>query len=79
MGTDLSHLGAVLSVAKPAWGYDVAPHAIPDARIVLRKLEWSANAKSVLGNLRKTSCVESTIPMYRNFEIPIHKPLVLLA
>ncbi|RMS13961.1 Chorismate mutase [Pseudomonas coronafaciens pv. garcae] len=38
MGTDLSHLGAVLSVAKPAWGYDVAPHAIPDARIVLRKL-----------------------------------------
>ncbi len=38
VGNDLSHLGAVLSVAKPAWGYDVAPHAMSNARIVLRKL-----------------------------------------
>jgi integrase len=38
VGNDLSHLGAVLSVAKPAWGYEIDPHAMSDARAVLRKL-----------------------------------------
>lgn len=38
VGNDLSHLGAVLSVARPAWGYAIDPHAMPDARQVLRKL-----------------------------------------
>ncbi|MBA1289151.1 tyrosine-type recombinase/integrase [Pseudomonas japonica] len=38
VGNDLSHLGAVLSVAKPAWGYAIDPHAMTDARAVLRKL-----------------------------------------
>ncbi|HEN8798286.1 TPA: site-specific integrase [Pseudomonas putida] len=38
VGNDLAHLGAVLSVARPAWGYDVDPHAMPDARKVLRKM-----------------------------------------
>lgn len=38
VGNDLAHLGAVLSVARPAWGYDVDPHAMSDARSVLRKM-----------------------------------------
>lgn len=38
VGNDLSHLGAVLSVARPAWGYAIDPHAMPDARQVPRKL-----------------------------------------
>lgn len=38
VSNDLAHLGAVLSVAKPAWGYEVDPHAMGDARKVLRKL-----------------------------------------
>ncbi|MCY7262754.1 tyrosine-type recombinase/integrase [Pseudomonas protegens] len=38
VGNDLAHLGAVLSVARPAWGYDVDPHAMSDARKVLRKM-----------------------------------------
>ncbi len=29
-GNDLAHLGAVLSIAKPAWGYEVDPHAMAD-------------------------------------------------
>lgn len=37
-GNDLSHLGAVMSVAKPAWGYEIDHHAMGDARRVLRKL-----------------------------------------
>ncbi len=35
---DLAHLGAVLSVARPAWGYEIDQHALGDARVVLRKL-----------------------------------------
>ncbi|WP_301154326.1 site-specific integrase [Metapseudomonas otitidis] len=38
VGNDLAHLGAVLSVARPAWGYEIDPHAVSDARKVLRKL-----------------------------------------
>ncbi|PNG30985.1 tyrosine-type recombinase/integrase [Pseudomonas protegens] len=38
VGNDLAHLGAVLSVARPAWGYDVDPQAMSDARSVLRKM-----------------------------------------
>lgn len=38
VGNDLAHLGAVLSVSRPAWGYDIDPMAMPDARKVLRKM-----------------------------------------
>lgn len=34
----LAHLGSVLLVAKPAWGDEVDPHAMGDARKVLRQL-----------------------------------------
>ncbi len=45
VGNDLSHLGAVLSVARPAWGYEVDPLAMPDARRVLRKLGMVSKSK----------------------------------
>ncbi|MEE4709132.1 tyrosine-type recombinase/integrase [Pseudomonas alliivorans] len=38
VGNDLAHLGAVLSVARPAWGYVIDPMAMADARKVLRKM-----------------------------------------
>lgn len=38
VGNDLAHLGAALSVARPAWGHEIDPHAVIDARKVLRKL-----------------------------------------
>lgn len=38
IGNDMSHLGAVLSVARPAWGYQIDPHALQDAKVVLKKL-----------------------------------------
>jgi integrase len=37
-GNDLAHLGAVLSIARPAWGYEIDTNAMADARKVLRKL-----------------------------------------
>lgn len=52
VSNDLAHLGAVLSVAKPAWGYAVDPHAMGDARKVLRKMGMVA--KSVERDRRPT-------------------------
>lgn len=45
VGNDLAHLGAVLSVARPAWGYDIDPIAMPDARRVLRKMGAVTSSK----------------------------------
>ena len=44
-GNDLAHLGAVLSIARPAWGYQVDPHAMGDARKVLRKLGYNMRSR----------------------------------
>ena len=45
VGNDLAHLGAVLAVAKPAWGYEIDPTAMPDARRVLRKMGAVSKSK----------------------------------
>lgn len=45
IGNDLSHLGAVMSVARPAWGFEVNPHAMADARKVLRKMGMASRSK----------------------------------
>jgi hypothetical protein len=39
IGNDLSHLVAVLSIARPAWGYEIDPFAVPDARDRPNQLE----------------------------------------
>jgi integrase len=44
-GNDLAHLGAVLSIARPAWGYEVDPHAMVDARRVLKKLGYNMKSR----------------------------------
>ncbi|MCY0111570.1 site-specific integrase [Pseudomonas monsensis] len=44
-GNDLAHLGAVLSIARLAWGYEVDPHSMPDARKVLRKLGYKMKSR----------------------------------
>jgi|TARA_R100000049_G_C1957564_1_gene118814 integrase len=45
IGNDLSHLGAVMSVARPAWGFEVDHHAMADARKVLRKMGMASRSK----------------------------------
>lgn len=44
-GNDLAHSGAVLSIARPAWGYQVDPHVMGDARKVLRKLGYNMRSR----------------------------------
>lgn len=45
VGNDLAHLGAVLSVARPAWGASIEPHAMADARKVLAKLGYKLKSR----------------------------------
>lgn len=44
-GNDLAHLGAVLSIARDAWGYHVDPLAMGGARRVLRKLGYNLKSR----------------------------------
>lgn len=44
-GNDLAHLGAVLAIAKDAWGYQVDPLAMGGARRVLRKLGYNLKSR----------------------------------
>lgn len=45
VGNGLAHLGAVLSIARPAWGYEVDTHAMTDARKVLKKLGYNMRSR----------------------------------
>ncbi|WP_055128397.1 site-specific integrase [Pseudomonas mediterranea] len=42
---DLAHLGAVLSIARPAWGYEIDQNAMGDARRVLKKLGYNLRSR----------------------------------
>jgi integrase len=44
-GNDLAHLGSVLSVARAAWGYEINPNAMSDARVVLKKLGYNTRSR----------------------------------
>lgn len=44
-GNDLSHISAVLSIAKPAWGYDVDGRICEDARKVIKKLGYATRSR----------------------------------
>lgn len=44
-GNDLAHLGSVLSIARPAWGYEVDVHAMADARKVLKSLGYNMKSR----------------------------------
>ena len=45
VGNYMSHLAAVFSVARPAWGYPLDKQAMDDARVVLSKLGLTARSR----------------------------------
>lgn len=78
VSNDLAHLGAVLSVAKPAWGNPIDPHAMPDARKVLRKLGVDARSRErqrrpTLNELDKLLTHFSEMYIRRPSSIPMPK------
>ncbi len=44
-GNDLAHLGSVLSLARAAWGDEINPLAMPDARLVLKKFGYNMRSR----------------------------------
>lgn len=44
-GNDLAHLGSVLSLARAAWGYEIDPQAMPDARLILKKFGYNMRSR----------------------------------
>jgi integrase len=42
----LSHLGAIVAVARPAWGYPLDQQALKDAQVVAKKLGLTGKSKS---------------------------------
>lgn len=71
VGNDLSHLGAVLSVARPAWGFEIDPHAMSDARVVLKKLGMVARSRE---RDRRPTLVELDKILAHFFEMQQRRP-----
>ncbi|QVM98368.1 tyrosine-type recombinase/integrase [Pseudomonas sp. B21-012] len=70
-GNDLAHLGSVLSVARPAWGYEVEPHAMSDARTVLKKLGYNMKSRE---RDRRPAMVELDRLLEHFFEMQKRRP-----
>lgn len=80
-GNDLAHLGAVLTVAKPAWGYDVPAGAMTDARMVLKKLGYKMTSRErdrppIRAELE--ALVERFTAVLRARPLSVHMPKVML-
>lgn len=78
VSNDLSHLGAVLSVARPAWGYEIDATAMPDARKVLRKMglilrSRERNRRPTKDELEKLFSYFNQVSMRRPSSIPMVK------
>lgn len=71
IGNDLAHLGAVLAVAKPAWGYEVDQHAMTDARRVLRKMGLTARSNE---RDRRPSMAELGMLLEHFFDMQQRRP-----
>ncbi|MGB4072759.1 tyrosine-type recombinase/integrase [Pseudomonas sp.] len=80
-GNDLAHLGAVLSVARPAWGYDVPAGAMTDARMVLNKLGYKMKSRE---RERRSTPAELALLLERFCDVlkarplSVHMPKVVL-
>ncbi|UVL17675.1 site-specific integrase [Pseudomonas sp. B21-044] len=79
-GNDLAHLGAVLSLARAAWGHEIDDRAMPDARLVLKQLGYSMrsrerNRRPTLDELDKV--LEHFYEMLRRRPTVIHMPKII--
>ncbi len=79
-GNDLAHLGSVLSLARAAWGYEVNPLAMTDARLVLKKFGYNMKSRErdrrpTLDELDKV--LEHFFEMLQRRPSVIHMPKVM--
>ena len=70
-GNYLSHLGAIFSIARPAWGYPLDPQAMDDAFVVTRKLGLTSKSKE---RDRRPTLAELDLLMHHFGRIQVHRP-----
>ncbi|QXI30481.1 site-specific integrase [Pseudomonas vanderleydeniana] len=79
-GNDMAHLGSVLSLARAAWGYEIDPQAMPDARLVLKRLGYNMKSRErdrrpTLDELNKV--LEHFFDVLKRRPTAIHMPKVM--
>lgn len=82
-GNYMSHLGAIFTIARPAWGYPLDAQAMADAMLVLKKLGIVAKSnertrRPTLDELGKLMAHFEVISMKRPASLPMQR-LILFA
>jgi integrase len=73
-GNDLAHLGSVLSLARAAWEYEINPQAMPDARLVLKRLGYNMKSRE---RDRRPTLEELDKVLGHFFEMLTRRPTVI--
>jgi len=73
-GNDLAHLGSVLSLARAAWEYEINPQAMPDARLVLKRLGYNMKSRE---RDRRPTLEELDKVLEHFFEMLARRPTVI--
>lgn len=73
-GNDLAHLGSVLSLARAAWEYEINPQAMPDARLVLKRLGYNMKSRE---RDRRPTLEELDEVLEHFFEMLARRPTVI--
>lgn len=73
-GNDLAHLGSVLSLARAAWEYEINPQAMPDARLVLKRLGYNMKSRE---RDRRPTLEELDKVLEHFFEMIARRPTVI--
>ncbi|MFG6413785.1 tyrosine-type recombinase/integrase [Roseateles sp. DC23W] len=82
-GNYMSHLGAIFTVARPAWGYPLDTQAMEDAQIVLKKLGLVSKSKErtrrpTLDELNQLMTHYEVVSLKRPASLPMQR-LILFA
>ncbi|WP_236170131.1 site-specific integrase [Pseudomonas parasichuanensis] len=73
-GNDMAHLGSVLSLARAAWGYEIDPQAMSDARLVLKQFGYNLKSRE---RDRRPGLDELDLVLEHFFEMLQRRPTVI--
>lgn len=73
-GNDLAHLGSVLSLGRAAWEYEINAQAMPDARLVLKRLGYNMKSRE---RDRRPTLEELDKVLQHFFEMLARRPTVI--
>lgn len=73
-GNDLAHLGSELALARAAWEYETNPQAMPDARLILKRLGYNMKSRE---RDRRPALEELDKVLEHFFEMLARRPTVI--